>query len=133
MAFGGKKNEAALRISADRLASVAGGGGSAAAVEDGPAFSGPSRRVSLEPDLSRIKPRGVDETPEERQRRLAAKTVNFTATFLARLILMAALAKYGYDAYQMTGVVHRGVAVGMFAMVADFGRVALKAMEPGTK
>lgn len=87
----------------------------------------------LEPDLSRIKPRGVDETPEERKKRLAAKTINFTATFLARLVLMAAVAKYGYDAFQMTGVVHRGVAVGMFAMVADFGRVAIKAMEPGTK
>lgn len=130
MAFGGKQNQPALRISTDRLASVAGGVSVAAASAPTAGFSRPA---TLDPDLSRIRPRGVDETPEERKKRLTAKTVNFTATFIARLLIMGALAKFGYDVYQTTGTIHRGVALGLFAMTVDFGRVMLKAMEPGTK
>ncbi len=130
MAFGNKQSQAAARVGAERLAALSGAG--AAAVETAaPSISG--RRGSVEPDLARIRPRGVDETDEARSQRLAAKTVNFSATFIARLILMAALAKFGFDAYQLTGTMHRGVALGLLAMLADFGRVTMKAMEPGTK
>lgn len=132
----GNRNAAAPRISADRLAGIAGGGGgsaAAAAVEVSPVVSGPRARVSIEPDLTRIKARSVDETPEAQERRLAAKTVNFTATIIARLIILAALGKFGYDLWLSTGTFHRGVAVGLFAMLADLGRVSIKAMEPGTK
>ncbi|WDI30037.1 hypothetical protein PUV54_08705 [Hyphococcus flavus] len=121
-----------MRISSDRLAGIAGGVGAAPAADAG-ASSGPAYRRVIEPDLSRMRPRSVDECEEARKRRLAAKTVNFTATIIARLVIMAALGKFGFDLYQMTGTVHRGVALGMFAMLADLGRVMLKAMTPGTK
>ncbi len=133
MAFGGKQNQAALRISADRLASVAGGASAAYVEEAAPSSAGPARRVMVEPDLSRIRPRGVEETDDDRKRRLTAKTMNFGATFLARLIIMGAVAKFGYDTYEMTGMFPRGVGFGLFAMTADFGRVIVKAMTPGTK
>ena len=129
MGYGNQQQ--AARVSAARLASISGSAAPVAASTSGNAA--PIARVSHEPDLSRMRARGIEETPEERKRRLAAKTVNFTASFIARLLLMAALAKFGYDAYEMTGVRHRGAAFGLFAMLADFGRVALKAMEPGTK
>lgn len=132
MAFGNKQNQAAPRISADRLASVA-GGVSAAPVQEAAMSFAAARPAPVEPDLSRMRPRGIDETPEAHKKRLAAKTVNFTATIMARLLIMGALAKFGYEAYQLTGTFHRGVALGLFAMTADFGRVLLKAMEPGTK
>ena len=124
-------HQQAARVSAARLASISGSAAPVAASTSG--NTAPIARASHEPDLSRMRARGIEETPEERKRRLAAKTVNFTASFIARLLLMAALAKFGYDAYEMTGVIHRGAAIGLFAMLADFGRVALKAMEPGTK
>ncbi|WP_375202267.1 hypothetical protein [Hyphococcus sp.] len=133
MAFA--KKQEAPRISADRLASVAGGGG-AMASEAAVATpeSAPRVRVELQPDLSRMRPRGLAmETPEERKKRLAAKTINFTATFFARIVIMGVVAYLMYEVYQGTGAIHRGYAMGMFAMVADFGRVLMKAMEPGTK
>ncbi len=126
------KQQAALRVSADRLASVASGASysSALAAAD---IQAPKPRVTHEVDLSRMRARGVEETPQQRKKRLAAKTVNFGATFLARVLIMLALASFGYDIYESTGVIHRGVGAGMFAMVLDFGRVVMKAMEPGTK
>ncbi|WP_425409956.1 hypothetical protein [Hyphococcus sp.] len=133
MAFGGKQNQAAFAISADRLSSLAGGVSAAQAVTASGGNVVAERPATLEPDLSRMRPRGIDETPEERKKRLAAKSVNFTATFIARLLIMGALGNFAYDVYQLTGTVHRGVAVGMFVMLADLGRVGLKVMEPGTK
>ncbi len=131
MAFGGRQ-QAAARVSADRLASLSGGGAATAAMPGGGAPAQP-RRVSVEPDLSRIRRNSIDETPEARKKRLAAKTVNYTATFLARIVIIAAAGYYGYELYHSTGQVHRGIAVGIFAMTADLGRVILKAMEPGSK
>lgn len=136
MAFGNKQT--AGQISADRLAAVAGGGGAIASTYSEPSAAAssnatPRRRVSLEPDLSRIRKSSIDETPEARKKRLAAKTMNFGATILARLILMGAAGYYLWDVYQFSGQVPRGVALGLFAMVGDFGRVLIKAMEPGTK
>lgn len=134
MAFAKKKQEAP-RISADRLASISGAGGAVSEAAPGAAIAdvAPRARVSLEPDLSRIRPRGIMETPEERKRRLTAKTINFTFTFLARIIIMGAVAYLMLGIWEGTGAIHRGYAIAMFAMVADFGRVILKAMEPGTK
>jgi len=126
-----RKQAANTRIGVDRLAAIAGGGAmnAAAAVES----AAPRARVTVEPDLSRIRPRGINETPEQRARRLTAKKINFTMTFLARLIIMGAVAYLMKEVYDGTGSIHRGYATGMFLMVADFGRVILKAMEPGTK
>lgn len=126
------KQQAALRVSADRLASVASGAsyGSALAAADAAA---PKPRVSHEPDLSRIRPCAIEETPEQRKKRLAAKTVNFTATILARLLIMGGLGVFAYDIYEGSGAIHRGAAAGLFAMTLDFGRVLMKAMQPGTK
>ena len=73
------------------------------------------------------------ESPEARKKRLAAKTINFTATFFARIMIIGVVGYLMYDIYQGSGTIHRGYAMGMFAMIADFGRVLLKAMEPGTK
>ena len=131
MAFA-KKHEAAPRISTDRLAALAGGGGAMAAAEAIPGGA-PRMRTELQPDLSRMRPRGVIETPEQRKRRLTAKKINFTMTFLARIVIIGAVAYLMNEAYQGTGAIHRGYATGLFLMVADFGRCTLKAMEPGTK
>ena len=127
MAFGGKKP--AMAMNADRLAAVAG-------VSAAPAASAsetPKRRVSVEPDLSRIRKCSIDETPEERKKRLAAKTVNFSATIIARLVIIGAAGLFAWSEFQNTGKFHRGVALGIFAMTADLGRVILKALEPGSK
>ena len=126
------KQQAALRVSAGRLASVVSGASYASAVAAADVVA-PKPRVTHEPDLSRIRARGPEETPDQRKKRLAAKTVNFSATFLARIIVMLALGSFAYDIYESTGAIHRGAAAGMFAMVLDFGRVLLKATEPGTK
>jgi len=131
MAFA--KKQEAPRISADRLANIAGGGVAIAAPAAAPE-SAPRMRVELQPDLSRMRPRGVAmETPEKRKKRLAAKTINFTATFFARIVIIGAVGYLMYEIYQGSGAIHRGYAMGMFVMIADFGRVLLKAMEPGTK
>ncbi|MEZ5892469.1 MAG: hypothetical protein R3C58_04895 [Parvularculaceae bacterium] len=130
--MGRQKNEAP-RASADRLASIAGGASTRSFAQAHAAPASAPRQVLLEPDLSRIRPRGIEETPDQRKRRLAAKTINFSMTFIARIVIMAAVGLLAWDIYQRTGAIHRGIAVGMFAMVADFGRVLLKCMEPGTK
>ena len=130
MAFA-KKQQAAPQISAARLATIAGGG--VAVAEEPSAAQEPLMRRELQPDLSRIRPRGTLETPEQRKKRMAAKTINFTMTFLARIIIMGAVGFLIHESWQGTGVIHRGYAMAMFAMVADFGRVTIKAMEPGTK
>lgn len=80
-----------------------------------------------------MRPRGLDETAAERKQRLAAKTVNFSATILARLAILAAAGVYVFELYDTSGQIHRGFAMGMFAVIADLGRVILKAMEPGTR
>lgn len=132
MAFGNK--QPVVQVSTDRLAALAGGGAAAAAYAGSGAGVAAGRpRVSLEPDVSRIRKQTFDETPEARQKRLAAKTVNFGATILARLIILAAAGFYAWNTFQFSGEIHRGLAVGIFAMMADLGRVCLKAMEPGSK
>lgn len=127
MGFGGKKQP--IGMNADRLAAVAGVGATQADAD----MSAPRRRVSLEPDMSRIRKSSIEETPAQRKKRLAAKTVNFSATFIARIIIIGAAGFYAWTEFQSTGKVHRGVAIGIFAMFADFGRVMLKALEPGSK
>jgi len=134
MAFGGKKT--VERVSMDRLAAVAGLAAPAAATAGAGASSSggvPRRRVSVEPDVSRIRKNSIDENEEDRRKRMAAKTVNFSATIIARLVILAAAGWYFYNMFEYSGQVHRGLAMGMFAMTADLGRVVLKAMEPGSK
>lgn len=135
MAFGAKQ-QPAFQVSAARLAAVSGGGAATAAAMPASASAGesaPRRRVSVEPDVSRIRKNMIDETPEERKKRLAAKTVNFGATIIARIVIFAGVGLYAWKTYQFSGEIHRGVALGLFAMTADFGRVCLKAMTPGSK
>ena len=130
MAFA-KKQAPAPRISAERLAAIAGGGvGAVEAVEDAVA-SEPRRMVA--PDLSRIRPRGIEETPDQRKKRLTVKTINFTATIIARFAIMAGLGLFIWSGYEMTATIHRGAACGIVLIFADLGRVIIKAMEPGTK
>lgn len=129
MGFG--KKSAAMQINTDRLAAVAGlsqAAPAAAGVSDAP-----RRRVSVEPDMSRMRKNSIDETPEQRKKRLAAKTVNFGATIIARIVIIAAAGFYAWGEFESTGKIHRGVAIGVFAMTADLGRVLLKALEPGSK
>ncbi len=130
MGFG--KQQAAARISGERLAAVTGAAPIAAAAE---AVSPQPvlRRESVQPDLSKMRKNRIEETPEQRKKRLAAKTVNFGATFLARIIIIGAAGYFGYQSYEMTGIFPRGIGIGIFVMVADFGRVLLKAMDPGSK
>ena len=135
MAFGEKNAQAAV-IGADRLAAVAGAPPTTASVDAASPAAAPAprrRRADLQPDPSRIRPRQLEETPETRKRRLAAKTVNFTATIIARLVIIAGAGLWGWKQYEYTGQIHRGVAIGVFVMFGDLGRVILKAMEPGTK
>ncbi|MBT8473197.1 MAG: hypothetical protein HKN14_09480 [Marinicaulis sp.] len=129
MGFGAK--QAVARVSENRLSAVAGVG----AAGSFPAGSsvGAARRVSIEPDLSKIRKCRIEETPEERKKRLAAKTVNFGATIIARLVIIAALGVYAWGEYQTSGRIHRGVLFGLVAMGGDLGRVLLKMMEPGSK
>jgi len=134
MAFGNKGP--AARVGADRLAGLAGAGALASApgaATGGGASPAPARRLNLEPDVSRMRPMSFDASPEARKQRLRAKAINFTATILARVIILAAGGVYLWKTHQFSGQVSRGLAVGMFAMSGDLGRVILKAMEPGTK
>ena len=131
MAFGAKKTP--VRIGSDQLAAIAGGSASIA-VADGPSMgTAPVRRNAPPPDLSKMRPNVIEETAEQRKRRLAAKTVNFTATIIARLIIIGAAGYYAWHTYQFSGQVHRGVGFGIFAMVADLGRVTVKSLTPGSK
>ena len=137
MAFGDKQ-ETAPRIGADRLAAVVGGGVTtsniaSSNIASAVPSSAPARPVSVEPDLSRIRKSRIEETPEERKKRLAAKTVNYTASFIGRLIVIAAASLYGWEHLQMTGSMHHGISIGVFIMAADFVRVAMKAATPGSK
>lgn len=134
--MGFKKQETAPRVDAGRLAALAGKKLEAPSAPEG---SSPApdaarrRRVSVEPDLSRINKNRLVETPQERKKRLAAKSVNFSASFMARSAIIAAALWYGYGLYQSTGDIDRMVAIGVLVMAADFGRVLLKAMEPGSR
>ena len=128
MGFGNKKP--AARVSMSRLASVAGAAPATAAAGAAPATPRP---VSLEPDVSRIRRIAIEETPEERKKRLAAKTVNFGATIIARIVIIAGAGLYLWKTYQFSGQLPRGVIIGIVAMLGDLGRVCLKAMEPGSK
>jgi len=130
MGFG--KQQAVARISGDRLAAVT-GGASISAEPDMAASKPMMRRESVEPDLSKMRKNRIEETPEQRKKRLAAKTVNFGATFLVRSIIIGAAVYFGYQTFESTGSFPRGVGIGIFVMVGDFGRVLLKAMEPGSK
>jgi hypothetical protein len=134
MGFGNKK-EPPVSASMDRLAAVAGGAPAAAPAVAGEGQSGPKpqRRKELQIDVTRIRPRQIEETAEQRKRRLAAKTVNFTATIIARVVIIVGAGIYGWDIYESTGQVHRGVAIGIIVMIGDLGRVVMKASEPGTK
>ncbi len=131
MAFGGRQQPE--RISVERLAAVTGGGVAAAAVAAPAEISVPTRRQSVEPDLSRMRKSRIDETPEQRKKRLAAKTVNYGATFIARFVIIGAVGYFAWEHFKMTGNFHRGYVIGIFLMFADLGRIALKAMEPGGK
>ena len=132
MAFGERNAQAAAKGGA-RLAAIAGSAATSVAAAPVGASSPSMRRSSVEPDQSRIRPRQIEETPETRKRRLAAKTVNFTATIIARLVIIAAAGLWAWEQYQYTGQIHRGIVVGGFVMFGDLGRVIFKAMEPGTK
>ncbi|GJL94572.1 MAG: hypothetical protein DHS20C05_09770 [Hyphococcus sp.] len=132
--MGFSKKEPVARISAARLCAVAGSPAvtaQASAIPEAAAVKAP--RVSLEPDMSRIRKNMIDETPAARKKRLAAKTVNFGATIIARLIILGAAGYYAWQTYQFTGQVSRGLGIGLFAMAADLGRVSLKALTPGSK
>ncbi len=134
--MGFNKKEPAVQMSAARLYAVAGGPSvtaRAAAVAASESAAVKKPRVSLEPDLSRIRRNMIDETPEARKKRLAAKSVNFGATILARLIILGAAGYYAWQTYQFSGQVSRGLMIGLFAMTADLGRVSLKALTPGSK
>ncbi|MBL4620129.1 MAG: hypothetical protein JKX88_08540 [Marinicaulis sp.] len=117
-----------IQIGADRLAAVAGG---AVAVQR--EVMEPARRVKRELDLSRIRKCSVDETPKQRKKRLAAKIVNFGASILVRIIILGVAGFFVWTEFQSTGTVHNGYAAGILLMVADFGRIVMKAMTPGTK
>ena len=62
----------------------------------------------------------IEESPEQRKKRLAAKTVNFGATFLARLILIGAAGYYGYEQFQQTGVMQSRRRHGRFYHAGRF-------------
>ncbi len=133
MGFGAKNVQTAA-AGVDRLAAVAGSSSFAAPPADAAASSSaPRRRDEVRPDPSRIRPRQLEESPDQRKRRLAAKTANFTATIIARIVIIVAAALWAWNQYQFTGQLHRGVAIGVFVMLGDFGRVILKATEAGTK
>jgi len=129
------KQDAAPRVDAGRLAALAGKrekGASSPGAAPTPDIA-PRRRVSLEPDLSRISKIRLDETPAQRKKRLAAKSVNFSASFIVRIAIIGAALWYGYEAYRSTGAIDRAVALAVLVMAADFGRVLLKALQPGSR
>ncbi len=128
--MGSKDKPPSIQIAADRLAAVAGDG---AMVQHEAAAREPAQRVKRELDLSRIRKCSVDETPKQRRKRLAAKTVNFGASMLVRIIILVVAGYFVWADFQSTGKMHNGYAAGMVLMVADFGRIVMKAMTPGTK
>ncbi len=128
MAFGNKKPTLGMNL--NRVSAIA--GSTAVASADVGAVTS-TRRVSVEPDMSRMRKCSIDETDEERKARLAAKTMNFGATIIIRLIILAAAGFYAWGEYQGTGKVDNGVGFGIFVVVADLGRVVMKALQPGSK
>lgn len=135
--MGKNKQEAAPRVDAGRLAALAGkkndASGEASGASSEAAGGQPRRRATVEPDLSRINKNRIIETPEQRKKRLAAKSVNYSASFMVRSVILAAAMWYGYEAYQSTGDIDGIIAVAVLVMAADFGRVLFKAMEPGSR
>lgn len=125
MAFGKKTDVAATR--AARLAARPSVAGAAAVAQPRVSYNDP------EALRDRIKPLGGDETPEQRRMRLRAKTVNFSATFMARVVIMAAAGYFMLQEYRKWGLIDRRIGFGMLAMGADFGRALAKCMTPGTK
>ena len=59
--------------------------------------------------------------------------MNFTATIIARIVIITAAGLWAWQQFQFTGQIHRGIAIGVFVMFGDLGRVIMKATEPGTK
>ncbi|MEX6632265.1 hypothetical protein [Hyphococcus lacteus] len=124
MAFGSQQR-LETQISSSRLASLAGRETNVAAVAD---VQTSARQVSVQPDLSRIRTRSRDETPEQHQKRLASNRLNFVANMIVRFAIIGALVHFGYGVYEMTGTIHRGVAAGVILIGLDFLRVAAKSM-----
>lgn len=121
MAFG-KQGAAAARVAATANAASAGAGRMAA-----------KRSEASIPNSAALRKRGLKESDEERAMRLRAKAVNFTCTLVARGVILAGAIWYVWHLYNGTGVVARGYAFGVVAMIADYGRVLSKMMAPGTK
>lgn len=121
MAFG-KQRGAAVRVAA--IAAANGGG---------PKRAAGGSDVSRIPSRAEIARRSLKESPEQRQARLRAKTVNFTCTLVARSFILAGAAWYAWTLVIDTGALPRGVILGVFAMTVDYGRVLVKLMTPGTK
>ncbi len=84
-------------------------------------------------DQKRIRKIGWDEPADARKRRLRAKTINFSCTIGARVLLFVGVGYFFWKQYQWHGVINRGLIVAMLAMLADFGRVMAKMMTHGTK
>ena len=138
MGFGAKRQKKQNPgVGEDRLAAITGAAiaqpANDVSVQTAQTPAVTSRPVSLEPDLSRIRKSSIDETPAQRKQRLAAKTVNFSATIIARIVILGAVGFYAWQELQGIGAIHRGVVIGLFVMVADLGRVIIKAMDPGSK
>ncbi len=136
MGFGAKTET--MGVDARRLAAIAGKPLPEEPVADTPTqpvktVAAVVRPVSLEPDQSRIRKCSIDETPVQRKKRLAAKTVNFSTTIIARIIILAGVSYYAWSEANGIGGVHRGIVIGIFVMLADLGRVIVKALDPGTK
>lgn len=140
MGFGAKTET--LAVDPSRLAALA-GKPLAPTVDDTPTqpasrqspttMTAAARRASLEPDQSRIRKCSIDETPAQRKKRLAAKTMNFSATIIARITILVAVGYYAWAEFKGIGGVHRGIVIGIFVMLADLGRVIIKALDPGSK
>jgi len=128
MAFA-KRKDSGPRVSPDRLSALAGGAAAPADAQAAPIVA----PAMLEPDLKRIRPRAIDNSPEQRKRRLTAKAINFTATIIARLVILAGLGLFAWSGYEITGTIERGPAIALFVIGADLCRVILKAMVPGSK
>ena len=118
----GKQNTAAL---AGRLERVS-GSTSASTVA--------IKRKTVEPDFSKVKRYNpLSETEEERVLRMRAKTVNFTCTIFARLVIIASASYFAYDAYITSNGLNWRPILGVFLLFAELGRVLTKMMTPGTK
>lgn len=86
-----------------------------------------------EPDLETIRRLRLNETSEERRVRLRVKTINFASTLTARAVIIFIALFYLVHRYSHSGILDRRIAIVIFAMVGDYGRVLMKAFTPGTK